>query len=243
MFESTLTLGGHSRAHLSTLLRGLPEDWEHTERAATSMPGALSPSLLDDLRRFNRDGVQGELLEVMAASLRHCQDLRVQLEYGRRRFSLTLFPAHRLVLSPLPLPALLCLRLPELFVWGVEPAIALPPGDDGQLQPGAGLAHLGSLDLLSWELALRGARGELLPEVPAFAAYRIPPGIALQGRGIQGPMAAAVHRLKRQSVNLRELSGWSGFDRERAMRLLNALYLQSALMVSRSHPAAQAETR
>ncbi len=45
-------------------------------------------------------------------------------------------------------------------------------------------------------------------------------------------------RLKREAVNLRELSQWPGFDRERAMRLLNGLYLQAGLMVSRTHPAA-----
>jgi hypothetical protein len=47
-----------------------------------------------------------------------------------------------------------------------------------------------------------------------------------------------VARLKREAVNLRELSQWPGFDRERAMRLLNGLYLQAGLMVSRTHPAA-----
>ena len=34
---------------------------------------------------------------------------------------------------------------------------------------------------------------------------------------------------------------WAGFDRERAMRLLNGLYLQSALMATRTHPAASSD--
>ena len=37
---------------------------------------------------------------------------------------------------------------------------------------------------------------------------------------------------------LREIATWPGFDRERAMRMLNGLYLHAALMVSRTHPAA-----
>ena len=62
--------------------------------------------------------------------------------------------------------------------------------------------------------------------------------MALQGFELSGTMAAAVHRMKREATNLKEMSAWAGFDRERAMRLLNGLYLQSALMATRTHPAA-----
>jgi hypothetical protein len=44
--------------------------------------------------------------------------------------------------------------------------------------------------------------------------------------------------LHRESANLREMSEWPGLNRGRAMRLLNALYLQAALMATRTHPAA-----
>jgi hypothetical protein len=50
-----------------------------------------------------------------------------------------------------------------------------------------------------------------------------------------------VARLKRDTTNLREMAQWPGFDPERAMRLLNGLYLQGGLMVSRTHPAATNE--
>ena len=56
------------------------------------------------------------------------------------------------------------------------------------------------------------------------------------------PIAAAVksviERLRRKAVPLATIAGWPAMDRERAARLLNALYLQSALIVSRSHPDA-----
>ncbi|MBC7938466.1 MAG: hypothetical protein H7Z19_01670, partial [Chitinophagaceae bacterium] len=59
--------------------------------------------------------------------------------------------------------------------------------------------------------------------------------------GLSGTLAAAVTRLRRENANLRDLSNWPGFDRSRATRMLNGLYLQAALMVSRTHPAATSE--
>ena len=94
---------------------------------------------------------------------------------------------------------------------------------------------------LLWELALRGAREELLPEIAGNAAYRIAPGVDLHGLNLTGSLATAVVRLQRATTNLREISDWPGFDRARATRLLNALYLQAGLMVTRTHPAATNE--
>ena len=53
-----------------------------------------------------------------------------------------------------------------------------------------------------------------------------------------GALTPAIQRLARQGATLKELADWPGMDRERATRLLNALYLQSGLIVSRSHPDA-----
>ena len=50
-----------------------------------------------------------------------------------------------------------------------------------------------------------------------------------------------MQRLQRATTNLREISDWPGFDRARAMRMLNGLYLQAGLMVTRTHPAATNE--
>ncbi|MBE0548152.1 MAG: hypothetical protein IH627_10970, partial [Rubrivivax sp.] len=87
-------------------------------------------------------------------------------------------------------------------------------------------------------LALRGARESLLPEIAGPAAYRVAPATALHRLGTTGTLGAAVDRLRHQFCNVREIASWPGFDRERATRLLNGLYLQAALMVSRTHPAA-----
>ena len=55
---------------------------------------------------------------------------------------------------------------------------------------------------------------------------------------LTGVVQAAVNRLHRESANLREMAEWPGLNRSRAMRLLNALYLQGGLIVSRTHPVA-----
>ncbi len=239
MFPSTLSVGTPEPLHASTLLRNLGGTVQDRMKP-DALRGNLSPSLVDDLRRFERNGIQTELIEVVAASLRHSSNLLVRLEYGAHELPLTLFPAQRLMYCPLVLPQLLSLRLTDLFVLGVQPASRDNPTDltGHRVDAWDDRSLFASLDLLSWDLAMRGARSELLPEIPAQAAFRIPPGVSLQGFDINGTLTAALHRLKRGAVNLKDISAWAGFDRERAMRLLTALYLQSALMATRTHPAA-----
>jgi hypothetical protein len=87
---------------------------------------------------------------------------------------------------------------------------------------------------------MRGGRNDLLPEIAGPAVYRVTPGLELSTLPIGGgaQTLAAIYRLRREAASLREISEWAGFDREKAARLLNALYLQAGLMVSRSHPDA-----
>jgi hypothetical protein len=201
---------------------------------------SLSPSLLQDLKRFEpaRSAGDGlEVLEVMAACVRHARGLLVHLQDEDRVVPLTVFPTERLVHCPVPMAQFLAGRLPDLRVLHVEPAVLRPPGHRDSALVGE-LAHYAPLGLLLWELALRGAREELLPEIAGTAAYRIAPGLDLRGLRLTGSLAAAAVRLKRHTTNLREIAEWPGFDRARAMRMLNGLYLQAGLMVSRSHPAA-----
>ena len=75
------------------------------------------------------------------------------------------------------------------------------------------------------------------------AAVRHGRSLRLHLLGLTGSLGAAVDRLQRRFCNVSEIASWPGFDRERATRLLNALYLQAALMVSRTHPAAINEDR
>ena len=241
MFESTLPMGTPDLMRVSGFRRYLDEVAVRgpTGPASTRL-SSLSPSLLDDLLRFERDGSGSELLEVLAASLRHGRDLLIHLELSGRVIPLTVFPSDRLAHCPLPPAQLLEARLNALGVMHVEPALFKPPGH-GKRSWVTDASQYSPLGPLTWELALRGAREALLPELAGSAAYRVTPAADLQALNLSGSMAAAVVRLRRETTNLREIATWPGFDRGRAMRLLNALYLQAALIVSRTHPAATNE--
>ena len=229
-----------SLPRVSEFQRALASDGEVL--AGTTRLSSLNPSLLLDLQRF-ASGLSSsdhslELLEVMAAAVRHGRALRVHVQHQYRVVPITAFPAERQMHCPVPQSALLGWRLTELRVLHIEPARIEPfvPGVDH-----AEASQFAPLGPLLWELALRGSRGELLPEIAGIAAYRIPPGVDLGMLDLSGSLAAAVQRLRRQTTNLREIEQWPGFDRERATRMLNGLYLQAALIVSRTHPAATNE--
>lgn len=235
-FESTLPAGAPELMRASAFRDYLEQESTRSGAASTRL-STLQPSVLQDLLRFERSGRTTELLEVVAASLRHGHALLVHTEHGRHVLPLTLFPRDRLLHAPMPLPALLDLRLDAFEVLQVEPAVLRPPRPGGR-GPQADRARCAPLDPFVWELALRGRIGELLPELAGAAAYRVAPAADLRALGLDGTLAAAVERLRRETINLREIAGWPGFDRARAMRMLNALYLLSALIVSRTHPAA-----
>ena len=238
MFESTLPFGEPELMRASAFRRQLDESAHNGQAETTaSRLSTLSPSLLLDLLRFEHEGRQQGVVEVLAACIRHARRLLLHLQAGERVVPLTVFPVEHLVHCPMPIAQFLALPLGELGVLHVEPALLRPPGDRVGAMVGEA-QHYSALAPLLWELALRGSRGELLPEIAGQAAYRISPGLNLRVLELSGSLADAVARLRRETTNLQELARWPGFDRERAMRLLNGLYLQAGLMVSRTHPAA-----
>lgn len=241
MFESTQPFDSAKLMHVSDFRRAQDE----TARATRIDAGAtrltsLSATLLDDLRRFEPAASAGEgleALEVLAATVRHGRPLLLHLQYRYRVIPVSVFPAEGSLHCTLPLPQLLGMELGELSVLHVEPAWLRPPDSSDAARVGEA-RHYAALRPLLWELALRGARAALLPEIAGPAGYRVAPGTALNLLGLTGTLGAAVHRLRGQVCNVREIASWPGFDHERATRLLNALYLQASLMVSRTHPAA-----
>ncbi len=241
MFESTLPFGQPDLMRASAFRRYLDEAARLGEGESTaSRLSTLSPSLLLDLMRFEQDGAQSGVLEVLAACIRHARNLLVHLQVESKVVPLTVFPVDHLVHCPLAIDAFMTLPLDELGVLHVEPAVLRAPGDRVRALVGEP-QHYSALGPLLWELALRGSRSELLPEIAGQAAYRISPGLNLRLLELSGSLGEAVASLKRETTNLREMAQWPGFDRERAMRLLNGLYLQAGLMVSRTHPAATNE--
>ena len=200
--------------------------------SGSTLQASLEPSLLQDLKRFEaRAGGKVEALQVVAAAVRHARPLRMLLQHDGLVLPLTVMPRERVVHAPLPLAQWGLLRWSALEVLQVEPATQ---GDGAP----AHADHLAPLGLVLWALALQGSRAELLPEIAGPVAYRIAPTTDLSALDLGGPVAQAMTRLRRQSTPLRELSQWPGLSRERAMRLLNGVYLQAGLIVTRSHPAA-----
>ena len=243
LFPSTLPVGASELMRVSDFRRYLQEQQaliDRADRQQTTRLSSLSPSLLLDLLRFEREGRGSDLLEVIAAALRHNKRLLIHLALDGHVIPLTVFPVERLAHCPLTSEQLLSSRLSALEVMQVEPALLSAPGPQDRALV-ADAALYGPLGPLIWALAMRGARDSLLPELAGNAAYRVTPVADLQGLELGGTLSAALARLRRETTNLREISEWPGFDRERAMRLLNALYLQAALMVTRSHPAATNE--
>jgi hypothetical protein len=198
----------------------------------------LSPSLRLDLGRFERDRRGGsELLEVVAAALRHGRRLLVTVRWDDRALPLNIFPHERLVHSPLPLHGPDGCAPEALTVLRVEPAWLHVPAEQPRM-PADERALYSPLNALIWSLALKGMREKLLPEIAGPAAYRASALPDSGGLDIGREWHSAAARLLRESVTLDEMRTWPGMDEFKCIRLLNALYLQASLIVSRTHPSA-----
>jgi hypothetical protein len=244
MFEPTIPFGEPELMRVSAFQRYLHEPGGPRALGAVGdSPGGpgLSPSLLADLGRFERGGQSSEVLEVLAACVRHAQEVVIHLQMGDSVVPLTVFARERLVHCPIALNHLLEQRPTELRVLHVEPAVLRPPGD-AEASLVADEHHYHSLGPVLWELALRGSRTHLLPEIAGPVVYRVAAGLDLGVLRVSGALITGVQRLQRKSSTLREIAEWPGFDIERAARLLNALYLQSGLILSRTHKAAIADS-
>ncbi len=247
LFDSTIPFGAPElmrASHYRRYLDELPVDT--TSGGTGTRLSQLSPSLQADLLRFeagdgNGNDAGSDVVQVLAACLRHAARLTIHLQCADRVVPLTVFATQRQVHCPMDLGELVERHLAGLRVMHVEPAQWQPPDD-----PQPGIVDVARscqpLAPLLWELALRGPRRELLPEIGGPAVYRVAPGLDMRALPASGALKAAVQRLRRQAANLSEIAGWPALDRERAARLLNALYLQAGLIVSRSHPNAVRES-
>ena len=195
----------------------------------------LSPSLLSDLRRFADEPGGAELLPVLAASVRHARPLALHLQHGRSMVRLSVFPRDQLFHCPLNLCALSHAELARLHLVHVEPEGLLAPfAPDGS--PCSTL-EFGAMAPLLWQLSLHGARSELLPEIAGTVRYRLAPGASVRGLPVDKCDMALLQRLLGGPASLDELAGWSVLEPARVRRLLNALYLQSGLIISRAFMA------
>ncbi|MEN9418903.1 MAG: hypothetical protein RI988_2523 [Pseudomonadota bacterium] len=240
VFPTTLPLDEPELDRVSDFAGWLEVQREH--RADPGGRAALPASLWQDLRP--QPGPHGrtpwgDVVTVVAASLRHVQALAIYLRCRQHIVPLTVFPQQRLAHSPLEQEQFDALPLSQLTVVHVEPALLRPPQPIGESTTGEARRCV-SLTALGWTLALHGPRAEVLPALSGSRACRRVPGMRLDTPRLAGAMAAAVQRLEREAASLRTIAGWPGMDADRAARMLNGLYLQGALIVSRTHPAAHA---
>ena len=238
LYDSTLPFGAPELLKASAYRRYLEDlDAAAAPGAASTRLSQLSASLQADLGRFEQRGNNSEAIEVVAACIRHSSRVTLYLQCNDRVVPLTVFPHERLLHCPISPDELIEQHLPRLRVMHLEPATLRPPGDaDRELIGERRFYH--PLSPLLWALAMRGPRPTLLPEIAGPAVYRIAPGLDLTGLPAGGALRAGIDRLRRSATSLNGIAAWPGFDRERAARLLNALYLQAGLIVSRSHPDA-----
>jgi len=207
---------------------------QHGDRATV-----LPTTLLADLRRLHGEGADGDVLEVIAACVRNHEAALLYLEQGQFVWPVTLFPREGLYHSPrdaLVMAASLALSGLRLLL--VEPPGVRPPGH-AMNERIAGRDRYHPLPGLLWAVALHGPRRALLTEIGGRVAYRLVSSHAKELPPSKGAISSSIGRLERQSASLAEISRWPGMSVERASRLLNALYLCGALMVTRSHPAAR----
>jgi hypothetical protein len=198
----------------------------------STFTSTLSPSLLLDLQRFADGGGGAELLPALAASVRHARPLALHLQHGRSVLRLSVFPRDRLFHCALPLCALGHGELARLRLVHLEPESLLAPfAPDGSH---ASALEFGALAPLLWLLALHGSRDELLPEIGGTVCYRLSPGLDLRGLPIERRDMPLLQRLRQTPSSMDELIAWSVLDPARVRRLLNALYLQSGLIISRA---------
>jgi len=207
--------------------------------AADGRPTLLPTTLMADLRRLGAAPAGSDVLEVVAACLRHREPALLHLGYGRLVWPVTVFPAQQLYHSPRAVTDLgPAVELAGLKLLDAQRPGVRPPGHV-QHDRVAAADRYRALNPLLWTLALHGPRRTLLAEIDGRAAYRLASGALADQPALPGALGPAAERLRARAASVREMAGWPGMSVERASRLLNGLYLTGGLMVMRSHAAAR----
>ena len=206
-------------------------------------PTLLPTTLLADLRLLQRDPVNNDVLEVIAACMRNREAALLYLQHGNNVWPVTLFPREGVYHSPREASQMSGAGMGALRIISAEPPGVKPPGDTMHERI-ARSDRYHALPGLLWAIALQGPRTTLLTEISGRVAYRLVSSSNPKDMPSSlGALSSAVAKLRNDAASLRDVASWPGLSVERASRLLNALYLTGSLMVSRSHPAARSEPR
>lgn len=221
------------RLHEQSVMGGL-----HNSEQAT----LLSSTLQSELFELERRQEATDALEVLAACLRLQESALIYVRCHDFVWPVTVFPAQRLYHAPRALVEASEKGLAGASVISVEPAVLRPPGHPMRDRVAADASYW-PLGPALWSLALNGPRSRLLAEIGGTAAYRAMRNPRTENLPLPGALAPAAERLRREAVSLKQIADWPGMSAERGARLLNALYLCSNLLVTRSNASAQSEPR
>lgn len=197
-------------------------------------PTTLSPSVLSDLSRFANDLDSADPLPVVAASLRHMKSLVLHLRHSLGELPLHIFPREQRFGCAVDLLSLPPGEIRRFYLTRVE------PWDDFWHGSGSNAPkRIHPLRPLLWMLALNGPRESLLPEISGPVRYRLGPGVSLHQLPLEESVRCLLWAMREVASSFDELIRGSGLEPCALSRLLNALYLQSALIVTSATLAAK----
>jgi hypothetical protein len=221
-------------------------EFEQHYRTRTTVAGGLasslvmSSSLLGEMDAIERRECANDVVEVVAACRRSQEAALIFLRFGELVWPITIFPVEGLYHSRHDLLQAFGQTPLNLSVMAVEAATIEPPALRVR-ERGDQAEYFRPLHPALWHLALCSPTQGLLREIGGPAAYRALRSLASDRLQAPGALGHAGERLHREAAALRHIAQWPGMSVERGVRLLNALYLTSNLMVSRSHPMARTE--
>jgi hypothetical protein len=198
----------------------------------------LSTTMMAELHRLRADTPQADVLEIVAACLRHQEAALLYLGLGPLVWPVTLFPAQQVYHSTRAAARVTPAQLATLRLVNVERAGLRPPGHFMHDRIAAAQEYQPLSELVT-ALALHGPRHALLADIAGRSAYRLAAGRRDTLPVLPGALGSAALRLQHEATSLRDIAQWPGMSVERASRLLNALYLNRSLMVMRAHAAAR----
>lgn len=184
----------------------------------------LSGSLRQDLHRFTDSAMAADLLPAIAASVRHVRPIAVVVSLAGRSSALVIDPRSQAFLCDTDLLSLAAAELAGLRLERVDSGSS-PVAPHGPLRPAP-------LPELLWRVALYGSTDELLPEIGGRAMYRAATSMRLPGALLSPEHLRVLARLSGTPSSLAELQALPG-DGAQVRRVLNALYLQGSLIVTR----------
>ena len=188
----------------------------------------LSGSMQSDVARFLGSPGTTELLPVMAASVRHLQPITMILSQGHREWRLSIDPRAQTYRSEFDVLALEHRAFRNLCLRRVDEGGAVTAPHRTIVE--------GQLSDLLWRAAMVGNRDKILPEISGRVRYRTAGTFRPGSDPIAPTLVPVLARLSRSPATLAELQRIAA-DKLAPQRLLNSLYLQSALIVTRAGPA------